>query len=220
MQVRDRIQEFKRVPGSMIRPNPKNWRLHPDAQREALRGIFAEVGIADALLVRPLDDGSYQLIDGHCRAEELPPGQEVPILVLDVSDDEADKLLLTFDPLAELATRNTDALDALAKSVSTESPAIKSMIEGLASAPTIATQTGETDPDAEWQGMPSYDGQEPCFRKIVVNFDSQEDVDAFLSLIGQQITAKTKSIWYPAKERRDLDAMRWTDDEGGEHVDE
>ncbi|MGQ0614693.1 MAG: hypothetical protein ACT4PV_13235 [Planctomycetaceae bacterium] len=86
MQVRDRIVEFRRVPARTLRPHPSNWRTHPKAQQEALRGILAEVGYADALLARRLEDGSLQLIDGHLRAETTPD-QEVPVLVLDVTED-------------------------------------------------------------------------------------------------------------------------------------
>jgi hypothetical protein len=75
----------------------------------------------------------------------------------------------------------------------------------------LEKQTGETNAEAEWKGMPEFDAQDPCFRKIVVNFDSQHDVDAFANLLAQDITEKTKSIWFPEKERRDLESVRWAD---------
>ena len=65
MEIRDRIVELRRVPADQLRPHPRNWRGHPPAQRQALQGILAEVGFADALLARQLLDGSLQLIDGH-----------------------------------------------------------------------------------------------------------------------------------------------------------
>jgi ParB-like chromosome segregation protein Spo0J len=65
MQIRNRIKELRHVPASDLRPNPKNWRTHPKAQQDALRGILAEVGMADACLARELDDGTLMLIDGH-----------------------------------------------------------------------------------------------------------------------------------------------------------
>ena len=52
MLIRDRIQDFRRVSASTLLPNPKNWRVHNDRQRNILRGILAEIGYADALLVR------------------------------------------------------------------------------------------------------------------------------------------------------------------------
>lgn len=93
MDVRDRVKELRRVRAGDLRPSPRNWRTHPQAQREALRGVLAEIGYADALLVRELDDGGQELIDGHPRAETTPDTE-----VLDVDADEAAKLMLTLDP--------------------------------------------------------------------------------------------------------------------------
>ena len=81
MKIRDRIKQFRRVPAGRLRPNPKNWRTHPESQRNALRGVLAEVGYADALLARELPDGSLELIDGHLRAE-LTPEMEVPMTIV------------------------------------------------------------------------------------------------------------------------------------------
>src|SRR5262245_2006145 len=102
MKIRDRIKELRRVPAAKLQPNPKNWRTHPPAQRDALQAVLAEIGYADALLARELPDGELMLIDGHLRFE-ISPDQEVPVLVLDVTEGEASKLLATLDPLAGLA---------------------------------------------------------------------------------------------------------------------
>ena len=129
---RDRIKAFRRVPACELLRNPRNWRTHPQAQQEALRGILSEVGYADALLAREADDGSLVLVDGHLRAETTPD-QEVPVLVLDVTEAEADKLLLSLDPLAELAETNAQALDALLRDVQTGSEGLAGMWDALAS---------------------------------------------------------------------------------------
>ena len=85
--IRDRIKELRRVRASELLPHPQNWRTHPDNQRAALRGILVEIGYADALLVRETSDG-LQIIDGHLRAE-ITPDQKVPVLILDVTEEEA-----------------------------------------------------------------------------------------------------------------------------------
>jgi hypothetical protein len=131
MQIRDRIQELRRVPASELRPNPRNWRTHPDAQRDALRGLLAEVGYADALLARELDDGSLELIDGHLRAETTPDAV-VPVLVLDVTAEEADKILLTHDPLAAMAGVDQERLEELLTSAEFASPQLEQLLDGLA----------------------------------------------------------------------------------------
>jgi hypothetical protein len=131
MHIRDRIKELRRVPAAELRPHPRNWRVHPDSQRNALRGVLAEVGYADALLARELDDGSLELIDGHLRAETTPDCV-VPVLVLDVNAEEADKILLTLDPLAGLAATDHDRLTDLLASTKFANPQLEELLDGLA----------------------------------------------------------------------------------------
>ena len=131
MKIRDRIKELRRVKASELIPNPKNWRTHPVAQQDALKGILAEVGFAGAVLVRELDDGSLMLIDGHMRAETTHD-QEIPVLILDVDEAESDKLLATFDPIAAMAESDAHALDALLRNVDTGSEALSKMLAELA----------------------------------------------------------------------------------------
>ena len=131
MTIRDRIKDFRRVRADSLRPNPRNWRTHPPAQREALRGVLAEIGYADALVARELPDGSLELVDGHLRAE-LSPAQMVPVLVLDVSQDEALKLLATLDPLAAMAEADAAMLHELIENVQTDHRAVAALLKSLA----------------------------------------------------------------------------------------
>lgn len=124
MQIRDRIKELRRVKAALLRPNPRNWRAHGQAQRDALCGVLAEIGYADALLARELPDGTLELIDGHLRAETTPDA-EVPVLVLDLDDAEAAKLLAVHDPLAAMAQTNEDLLADLLTHVQTENGAVQ-----------------------------------------------------------------------------------------------
>ncbi len=146
MYIRDRIKELRRVRASELRPNARNWRTHPDAQRDALRGVLAEVGYADALLVREGDDGVLEIIDGHLRAETTPEAM-VPVLVLDVSAAEADKILLTHDPLSAMAGRNIALFAELASECETSSDAVAAMLDGVirADAPTPVIERPEIE---------------------------------------------------------------------------
>jgi hypothetical protein len=54
-------------------------------------------------MVRELPDGALQIVDGHVRAETTLDSV-VPVLVVDLDDNEAEKVLATFDPLAAMAT--------------------------------------------------------------------------------------------------------------------
>jgi len=131
MQIRDRIKELRRIRAGDLQPNPRNWRLHPAEQQNALRGVLAEVGYADALLARELPDGTLMLIDGHLRAETTPDAV-VPVLVLDVDEQEANKILLTHDPLSGMATVSDDHLRDLLSEVQTENAAVRELLDSIA----------------------------------------------------------------------------------------
>lgn len=112
--------------------HPRNWRAHPDSQRAALRGILEEIGFAGALLTRELPDGRLQLIDGHLRAEELHENKKVPVLITDLTEEEALKLLLLHDPIARMAEFDPDALASLTAEVETDEAAVQALIDELA----------------------------------------------------------------------------------------
>lgn len=177
MHIRDRITELRRVRASELRPHPRNWRQHPRRQRDALRGVLAEVGYADALLARRLDDGSLELIDGHLRAETTPDAL-VPVLVLDVTAAEADKLLAIIDPLAALATTNDDALRALLATVETENEALDSLFDELARRPPPAPAAA---PAVELREL---------FHVVVECRDEDQQREIYERLSGEGVTCR------------------------------
>ena len=109
---RDRIKKHVRLRAGDLLPHELNPRRHPDFQRQALEAVYDEVGIARSLLAYELPDGRLKLIDGHLRAR-LDPNQEVMVEVLDVTEDEARVLLLTYDPLVALAEYDDGVLNEL-----------------------------------------------------------------------------------------------------------
>lgn len=154
MKIRDRIKELRRVKASELLPNPKNWRTHPQAQQDALRGVLAEVGMADACLARELPDGSLMLIDGHLRAETAA-NAKVPVLILDVNEEEADKLLATLDPLAAMADADTERLAGLLRGVETSSEALQRLFEDTAASNGLYESLQGASPGGEESGAES-----------------------------------------------------------------
>lgn len=110
--IRDRIKELRRVKASELREHPLNWRHHPERQKTSLRAMIDEIGFASALIAYETEDGSLQLIDGHLRRDSAAD-DVVPVLVLDVNEEEAKRLLLTIDPLAAMAEAGEAELERL-----------------------------------------------------------------------------------------------------------
>lgn len=132
MVLKDRIKKFQRIKASQLKRNQKNWRIHSETQKSALRAILNEVGFASACLVRECKNGTFELIDGHLRAD-ISAEENVPCLVLDVTKPEADKILATFDNVTSLAETNQSALAELIASVSTESKELQELFDSLSS---------------------------------------------------------------------------------------
>jgi hypothetical protein len=129
--IRNRIVDHVTVRAGDLVPHPLNFRRHPQHQREALAASLQEVGFARSLLGYKLPDGRIQLIDGHLRAEHDPEAQ-VTVELVDVTEDEARKLLLTLDPLAALAETDARAAAELARQVETDAEALDNLWQALA----------------------------------------------------------------------------------------
>lgn len=149
MDIRDRVKGLRRVRAGSLIPHPRNFRIHSKAQTDALRGLLSEIGFAGALLVRETPEG-LMLLDGHLRAETTPDAI-VPVLVLDVDEEEGNKILASFDALSAMAETDSEALAALLKSVATDSEAVRAMFEGLARDAGIELNEPKSDIDADAQ---------------------------------------------------------------------
>lgn len=119
--TRDRIVDIVSVPAGELLHNPRNWRTHPEAQRRGLDQILEKVGSVDVLKAVRLPDGRLQLVDGHLRAE-LRADEEVRVAVLDLTPEEADLVLATFDPVSAMAGADVDVLRGLLDDVRLEVP--------------------------------------------------------------------------------------------------
>ena len=115
--IRDRVKEFRRVRASELMGNPKNWRKHPGKQRDAMASVLENVGFAGAVLARETDTGLI-LLDGHLRQGMVDPAMEIPVLVLDVDEAEAEVILATYDPIGSLAKTDKESLSKLIESTS------------------------------------------------------------------------------------------------------
>jgi len=182
MNVRDRIKELRRVPAGQLRPNARNWRRHPQAQQDALRGVLAEIGYADALLARELPDGSLELIDGHLRAETTPD-MEVPVLVVDLDEKEAMKLLALLDPLAGLAEPDADALAELLADVDTDSEAVRAVLDDIL-AQTESIVAEEPAPERPEVQVPE------AFQVVVECRDEAQQKEVFERLTAEGLSCR------------------------------
>ncbi len=130
MEIRNRIKELRYLPAKQLKPSKYNWRAHSQYQKNVLQGVLSEIGYAGALIAYMDDEGEYRLIDGHLRAETTPD-MDVPVLLLDVNENEARYLLLTHDPIAGLAEQDDDALNRLLEETKVENVSVRNFLDEM-----------------------------------------------------------------------------------------
>lgn len=167
--------------------HPKNPKIHPKAQSDALDAAMTEVGILAPVLI---NDVTQHCLDGHERiglwiARGMP---KVPVLHVNVPEEKEGLVLATFDPIGALAVTDQTVMDELIAASHAED---SRLVQFLASRKTF-------DPAAEWQGMPEFEQPDSMpYRTISVHFADENAISAFAELTAQHLTADTKSIWYP-----------------------
>jgi ParB family chromosome partitioning protein len=83
--------ELRELPVSLIKPNPSQPRTHFDEEAlAALASSIQATGVVQPLLVRPLPDGSYELVAGErrWRAAQQAGVDKVPAVVRDQAEAE------------------------------------------------------------------------------------------------------------------------------------
>lgn len=79
--------------------------------------LLSEIGYASAIVAyESKKHGGLTIIDGHLRREILGDAK-IDVLVVDLSDKEADLLLASHDKVGELASRNDEILNELLNSL-------------------------------------------------------------------------------------------------------
>ena len=77
----------------------------------------------------------------------------------------------------------------------------------------ILTTLPDFNPEREWKGMPEFNQKEYKHRRIIMHFETEEDVQSFANLIGQTINERTKYLWYPYKKKEDKRKIKYSSEE-------
>jgi hypothetical protein len=111
--------------------NPYNWRLHPRDQQVALSGMLDTVGWVQQVIV---NRRTNTLVDGHLRVALALQRSEpsVPVLYIDVSEEEERLILASLDPLSAMARAEEARLAELMKGLEAKEEAVQGMLSKLA----------------------------------------------------------------------------------------
>jgi DNA modification methylase len=140
----NRITGHDVVPASSLLANPENWRTHPGEQREALRGSLDSLGWVQDVIV---NTRTGHVVDGHARVEEaISRGEEtpVPVVYVDLSEDEERLALAIIDPISAMAGTDTTKLAELLGLIEVDDARLVSFLARIGP---DGRKLGATDPD-------------------------------------------------------------------------
>jgi hypothetical protein len=211
------MNKIENIAVEKLIPYARNSRTHSDEQVAQIAGSIREFGFTNPVLI----DAEGTIIAGHGRvmaARKLELEKVPCIRLTHLTPTQVRAYVIADNKLALNAGWNEEMLKAEMEALKAENydQKLTGFSDAELSGLFLEIESGITNADDEWEGMPEYEAEEPCFRKVVVNFDTAEDVSAFFKLLGQNCTDKTKSVWYPEKERRDLKNQQWAPDENSE----
>ncbi len=179
---------------------PRNPNIHPQQQIEALAKIIKHQGWRAPITV---SNRSGYVVRGHGRlmAAKLLGLPQVPVDYQDYENDAAEWAdCIADNKIAELASMD----DALLRDLMSDIKDFDFDMEltGFGEGELLQmfeAGGGRDDPEAEWEGMPEFSGETLGIQAINVHFLNRNDVLEFSRIINQNITEKTKSIWFPRK---------------------
>ena len=117
MSWNSRIIGSDMVDPSILCPNPKNFRKHPDKQINAMNKVLSGVGWVQEVIVNKT---TGHILDGHLRVK-LAIDQnesEIPVKWVEISEDEENLILSTYDSITSLAEIDSDMLSGLINELS------------------------------------------------------------------------------------------------------
>jgi DNA modification methylase len=139
------VGEGEEAPDQLL-ANPLNWRRHPKAQHDALEGMLRTVGWVQRVIVNLR---TQHIVDGHLRVEvALRRGEPtVPVLYVDLSEEEEKVVLAAIDPIGGLAETDQDMLDALLEGVTSGDAELDAFLDTLRTPGPELIEPGLTDED-------------------------------------------------------------------------
>lgn len=140
---RSRIVEHGSEAPDQLLANPRNWRIHPKAQQDALAAVLDQVGWVQDVIVNRT---TGHVVDGHLRVSlAISRGEpSIPVVYVELEPEEEALILASLDPLAAMAVTDAEQLRALMEDIGEQDAALQTMLDTVVGK---EPKVGLVDPD-------------------------------------------------------------------------
>ena len=207
---------IKNIPTVLVDTNKidldsTNPNVMNESQMKSLEREMKKRGFSVDVWLRVMPKGRYKMIDGEHRFLVLKNNNEkqIPAKIFKVSDIDS-KLLRQYankfrgthdfekDALEFKAIYDDKKLNELADMLAQPVEEFQQILEQQFAIPESELESSLELGYREWQGMPRFLSKNQDAYHIMISFEKKKDIQDFAILIGQTISDKTKSIWFPA----------------------
>lgn len=199
-----------------LHPDPHNARKHNPRNVQTIVNALHEVGAARSIVIDEHDvvlagngvvEGAAQAGIERVRVIDADGEEIIAVRRRGLTDEQKTRLALYDNRASELAEWDVDVIAELAED---------NALDGLFNENEIDRILGnlqDVDASELWKGMPEFAQEDALGWKVIaVHFENEQDYEEFSRLINQTLTKQTKYIWYPARARNDLQALRFADE--------
>ena len=182
---------------SSLNPAEYNPRQITNKQYLDLKSSMEKFGCVDPIIININPERLNVVVGGHQRLRILRElgAEKVPTVSVNLSEEDERELNVRLNK-----SGGTFDMDILANEfdiVDLKEWGFKDIDFGL--------NIDKINHQDEWEGMPEFNQDDKMpIRQIIISFENKEDINKFSKLLNQNITDKTKSLWYPKKEKNVL----------------
>lgn len=118
------------VVADQLMAHPYNARIHPPKQQKAMEQVLEKVGWIQNVIV---SKNSGCILDGHMRAYiAMDRGETVPVVYVDLTEEQEALVLATYDPLSGMALFDTSMYEELTSDLMDVGDELQALIDRTA----------------------------------------------------------------------------------------
>lgn len=205
----EKKMDTKNIDLEKLTPYKNNARKHTQEQIKQIANSIEEFGFVNPILI----DENKMILAGHGRylAAKFLKLQECPTIQIEnLTETQKKAFVIADNKIAMNSTWDDSLLWKEIQELNKLGFDLSLLAFNEMEILPLSDPNVVDDPLAEWEDMPEFIADDKsAYRTVYVHFNTEQDVQKFAELLGQNLTEKTKYIWFPEAENMNTESKRY-----------